>query len=205
MKKIFAFILPLFLFLACSKPQEAKNADENTQKAGGNKKAGIIFFSKTGENYGVGNVKIGNTHKVAMEIARQTNGTLFEIEPVKEYPIGYKECVEVAKKEKASKARPAIKGKMDNIAQYDIIYLGYPNWGNDAPMVVYTFLESYDLKGKQIYPFVTHEGSGIGNSVNALKGTFPDLIFNEGFEIFGHIAQKDAPYLAKAVKIWLDK
>ena len=205
MKKIFAFIIPLFLLLACSNPQGEQKANENTPKMPNDKKVLIVFFSKTGENYGVGNIKIGNTHKVAMEIARQTNGTLFEIRPVQEYPIGYKDCVEVAKKEKASKARPAIKENVKDIAQYDVIYLGYPNWGNDAPMPVYTFLENNNLNGKQVYPFVTHEGSGIGNSVNALKGAFPGLIFNEGFVIFGHIAQNDAAYLEKAVKIWLDK
>lgn len=203
MKKIFALVLPLLLLFACAKPQEAQKTEENTQRAKGNQKALVVFFSKTGENYGVGHIKVGNTHKVAAEIALQINGTLFEIKPVVEYPIGYKDCVEVAKKEKASKARPAIEENVKDIAQYDVIYLGYPNWGNDAPMPVYTFLESHNLNGKQVYPFVTHEGSGIGNSVNALKSAFPGLIFNEGLEIYGHIAQSDAPFVEKTVKNWL--
>lgn len=205
MKKIFTLILPLFLLVACAKPQEEQKVNENTKNVLNNKKILVVFFSKTGENYGVGNIKIGNTHKVATEIAKQTKGTLFEIKPVKKYPDGYKDCVEVAKQEKNSKARPAIKGKVANIAQYDIIYLGFPNWANDAPMPVYTFLESYDLKDKQIYPFITHEGSGIGNTVNSLKETFPGLTFNDGLAIYGHIAQNDAPFVEKTVKNWLNK
>ena len=94
---------------------------------------------------------------------------------------------------------------MEDITSYDIVYLGYPNWGNDAPMPVYTFLESHNLDGKQIFPFVTHEGSGIGNSVNALKEVFPNLVFNEGLAIYGHIAQNDASFVEKAVRNWLNK
>ena len=205
MKKIFAFILPVFLLLACAKPQEGQKINENKESMNKEQKVLVAFFSKTGENYGVGNITVGNTHKVAAEIARQTKGTLFEIKPVKEYPYGYQECVDVAKKEKTNKARPAIKGKVDNMAQYEVIYLGYPNWWNDAPMPVYTFLESYDLTGKQIYPFVTHEGSGIGNTVNFLKEALPNATVNEGLAIYGHIAQKDAPFVENAVKNWLNK
>ena len=207
MKKLLVFILPIFLLFACSKPQEEESkVNENTQKiVNENKKVLVAFFSRTGENYGVGHIKIGNTHKVAEEIARQTNGTLFEIKPVKKYPDGYKDCVETAKEEKTSKARPAIKGKVKNMEQYDIIYLGYPNWWNDAPMPVYTFLESYDFSGKQIYPFVTHEGSGIGNSEQSIKTALPKATVNAGLAIYGHTAQSDAPYVEKAVQNWLNK
>ena len=205
MKKIFALILPVLLLCACAKTPEGQNANENKQNMNKEQKVLVAFFSKTGENYGVGNIKVGNTHKVAEEIARQTNGTLFEIKPVKAYPDGYQACVDVAKEEKTGKARPEITGKVDNMAQYDVIYLGYPNWWNDAPMPVYTFLESYDLHGKQIYPFVTHEGSSIGNTVNSLKEALPYATFNEGLAIYGHIAQNDAPFVEKTVKNWLDK
>lgn len=204
MKLSLTLLLPLLLCIGCTvKEQETVKTEEKHNME--NKKVLVVFFSKTGENYGVGNIKIGNTHKVAEEIARQTNGTLFEIKPVKEYPNSYQDCVDVAKREKTNNDRPAIKGKVKNMEQYDTIYLGYPNWWNDAPMPVYTFLESYDLKGKQIYPFVTHEGSGVGNSVNSLKETFPNLIFDEGLAIYGHIAQNDAPFVEKTIKNWLNK
>jgi len=205
MKKILVVISLLFLLLACAKPQEEQKIKNDAQKMNSNQKVLVVFFSKTGENYGVGNITVGNTHKVAAEIARQTNGTLFEIKPVVEYPIGYKDCVSVAKEEKAKKARPAIKNRVENITDYDVIYLGYPNWGNDAPMPVYTFLENHNLNNKQVYPFVTHEGSGIGNSIDLLKQAFPKLIFNEGLAMYGHIAQSDAPFVEKTVKNWLNK
>ena len=206
MKKLFALILPLFLLFACTKPQEEQTITEQKQNMmNETKKALVVFFSKTGENYGVGNIKIGNTHKVAMEIARQTNATLFEIKPVKPYPDGYKDCVDVAKEEKTNNARPAIKGKVENMAEYDVIYLGYPNWWGDAPMPVYTFLESYDLTGKTIYPFVTHEGSGMGHSEESLKNALPKSEIREGLVIYGHTAQSDAPFVEKSVKNWLNK
>ena len=204
MKLSLTLLLPLLLCIGCTVKEQETAKTEGTHNME-NKKVLVVFFSKTGENYGVGNIKIGNTHKVAEELARQTNGTLFEITPVKEYPNSYQDCVDVAKREKTNNDRPAIKGKVKNMEQYDTIYLGYPNWWNDAPMPVYTFLESYDLKGKQIYPFVTHEGSGVGNSVNSLKETFPNLIFDEGLAIYGHIAQNDAPFVEKTIKNWLNK
>lgn len=205
MKKLFALILPIFLLFACTKPQQEQTITENQTMENENKKVLVVFFSKTGENYGVGNIKIGNTHKVAMEIARQTNGTLFEIKPVKPYPDGYQDCVDVAKEEKTNNARPVIKGKVENMAQYDIIYLGYPNWWGDAPMPVYTFLESYDLTGKTIYPFATHEGSGLGRSEEMLKQALPKSEIKEGLAIYGHIAQNDAPFVEKTVRNWLNK
>lgn len=205
MKKLFALILPIFLLFACTKPQQEQTITENQTMENENKKVLVVFFSKTGENYGVGNIKIGNTHKVAMEIARQTNGTLFEIKPVKPYPDGYQDCVDVAKEEKTNNTRPAIKGKVENMAQYDIIYLGYPNWWGDAPMPVYTFLESYDLTGKTIYPFATHEGSGLGRSEEMLKEVLPKSTLKEGLAIYGHIAQNDAPFVEKTVRNWLNK
>ena len=206
MRKIFALIFLLFLLLACSKPQQEPTPAEVKQNMENEiKKVLVVFFSKTGENYGVGNIKIGNTHKVAMEIARQTNGTLFEIKPVKPYPDGYKECVDVAKEEKTNNARPAIKGKVSNMADYNVIYLGYPNWWGDAPMPVYTFLESYDLTGKTIYPFATHEGSGMGHSEENLQKALPGTEIKEGLAIYGHTAQSDAPFVEKTVKNWLNK
>ena len=76
--------------------------------------------------------------------------------------------VEQAKEEQKRKERPALAGKIENLAAYDTIFIGYPNWWADMPMVVYTFLESYDLSGKTVIPFNTHGGSGFSNTISTI-------------------------------------
>ena len=96
------------------------------------KKVLVAFFSHTGENYAVGNITKGNTHIIAEMIAEATGGRLFEIVPIKEYPKTYDACVEVAKKEKAAGARPAVK---DNIAveDYEVVFIAIPTGGEICP------------------------------------------------------------------------
>jgi len=201
MKTILSLLLSFCLFAACAKVEETKPQAENLKQEP--KKVLVAFFSKTGDNYGVGSIKVGNTHKVAQEIARQTNGTLFEIEPVKPYPDAYKACKDVAEEEFKNNARPKIKGYVEDMEEYDTIYLGFPIWWGDAPMPVYTFLEKYNFNGKQIYPFATHEGSVMGHSESALKKALPKSTVHKGLAIYGHTAQKDVRFVENAVKNWL--
>lgn len=98
----------------------------------------------------------GNTRHVAQHIATLTGGTLFSIEPQKPYPTEYTPCTEVAKAEKENDARPAIKGTVDEWEQYDTIFIGCPVWWWTAPMIINTFAESYDFKGKTVIPFCTY-------------------------------------------------
>ena len=102
----------------------------------------------------------GNTQYVAEQIAKQTGGTLFRIEPVKPYvkpyPTEYTPCTEVAKKEKEDNARPAIKNKVEDWDSYDTVFIGCPVWWWTAPMIINTFTESYDFKGKTVIPFCTY-------------------------------------------------
>lgn len=111
----------------------------------------------------------GNTEVIADIIAENVNADIIEIVTTDAYPSDYDGTVDQAKEEKNEDARPALATQIDNIENYDIILLGYPNWWGTIPMPVYTFLEEYDLSGKTIIPFVTHEGSGIGNSVLDIK------------------------------------
>lgn len=119
-----------------------------------------VYFSKAGENYSVGEVQDGNTARLAKLIAKTTGSDIAEIIPENEYPMDIKTLTEVSKQEFESKARPVLKDNPD-ISGYDEIYLGTPVWWADMPMVVYTFLESQDFKGKTIHPFITHEGMGL--------------------------------------------
>ena len=166
----------------------------------------VIYFSHTGENYSVGVIQEGNTAKVAKEIARQTGAAIWELKEAEPYPVKYNDCIDRAKKELQSKARPAFQGNPPDLTAYDTIYLGYPNWWGDAPMVVYTFLEKAKIDGKTILPFCTHEGSGLGSTARYLAKAFPKAKFNQdGLAIYGHVAQKDADAVKSAVEGWLKK
>ena len=169
-------------------------------------KAIVIYFSHTGDNYSVGVIQEGNTAKVAKEIARQTGAAIWEIKEAEPYPVKYNDCIARAKKELQSKARPAFQGTAPDLAGIDTIYIGYPNWWGDAPMVVYTFLEKAKVDGKTILPFCTHEGSGLGSTARSIARAFPKAkVEQNGLSIYGHVAQKDADAVKSAVEGWLKK
>jgi flavodoxin len=117
------------------------------------------------------NLPVGNTEVVAKMIQEKTGSDLFRIEPVNAYPNDYTETTDAAREELRTKARPKITGTVENIGSYDLIFLGYPCWWGTMPMPVFTFLEGYDLSGKTIAPFCTHEGSGLGHSVADIRKT----------------------------------
>ena len=195
MKKFFALILLAGLFVL--------SFGESKAFAQGN--ILVAYFSRTGEEYNVGNITKGNTHIIAEIIARQTGGTLFEIKPVKSYPVNYKECTKVASSEKAVKARPALANTVENFDNYGVIFVGFPIWYGDMPMPVYTFLESYDFTGKTIIPFCTHGGSGLSSTDQQITLTCPGAKLLQGFEIRGSVAQKDFNQAESKVAEWLKK
>ena len=164
----------------------------------------VVYFSHTGENYAVGNITEGNTAKVAKVIAAKTGSALYEIKEAKPYPANYKACVDLAKREVQSNARPEIKGALPDLKEYTVIYLGYPNWWGDAPMIVYTFLEKAGVAGKTIIPFCTHEGSGLGSTARKLAKAVPNAkVEQNGLSLRGVTAQRDAAATEQAVTEWL--
>ena len=166
-----------------------------------NKKVLVAYFSRVGEQYSVGNITEGNTAIIAKMIANKTGGDLFEIKVKNDnYPKGYTELTEYAKAEMNQNARPEIVGKVDNFEQYDTIFIGFPIWWGDKPMPVYTFLDSYDFKGKTIIPFCTHEGSGYCGE-QGMANTGAKII--KGLAIYGHTAQNDRIEAEKQVTQWL--
>ena len=102
----------------------------------------------------------GKTRKVANMIASKLQADCFEIETIREYPDDESQCIEVARVEYNGNVRPALRGGLPDMDQYDTLVIGFPNWHDTCPMAVLTFLEGYDITGKTVYPFVTHEGSG---------------------------------------------
>lgn len=126
---------------------------------------------------------LGNTQYMAQVIAENTNSDIFRIEPSIPYPTDHTTLVNQASEEKQDKARPAIKNEIENLDKYDTIYIGYPNWWGDMPMILYTFFESYDFSGKTIITFNTHGGSGFSNTVSTIRSLEPDATVVEGLSI----------------------
>lgn len=119
----------------------------------------------------------GTTAKAAKEVADATGGTLYEIAPVQPYTeadLDYENKDSRSAKENADPSlRPEIKLGLD-VAPYDTVYLGFPVWWDKAPLVVYTFLDSYDFAGKKIVVFATSHSSGLTPSFDALKAAYPN-------------------------------
>lgn len=185
----------LFVSASCSGNKSQNQTKEeskmkNDTLAGSPAKSGgktlIVYFSHAGENYSVGNIKVGNTKLVADEIAKVTGGDEFEIVAEKSYDMPYRRLTEVAQEEAENNELPAFKGEVKDISQYDTVFVGGPIWWGTYPRVMFTFFKKYDLGGKTIIPFTTHEGSGLGNVVGDLKGLYPTAKVTNAFAIAGH-------------------
>ena len=164
----------------------------------------IACYSRADENYFGGKIQtieVGNTEKVAHMMAEVIGADLFKIEQKVPYAKKYKTCTEEAKRDKDNNLRPELLALPKNLDEYDEIYLGYPNYWGTMPMAVFTFLESFNWEGKVIYPFCTHEGSGLGNSVSDIVSVAKGAIVKKGLAIVGSkvaIAKED-------IKQWLMK
>lgn len=170
-------------------PESGVSAESETEPDGaGGSNALVVYFSWS-----------GNTENVANAIAEQTAADVFEIVPEEAYTSDYNALLDIAAEEKESGARPAIAGSIEDIAQYDVIYVGFPNWWSDMPMILYTFFDSYDLSGKMIAPFCTSGGSGLSNTVNSIKELEPDAEVLEGL----HVGSSSASNPGNAVSDWL--
>ncbi len=151
---------------ACAQDKGEKNMQS------GNKPL-VVYFSAT-----------GTTAKAARTIAEVTGGTLYELVPQQAYTSADLDWNGSQSRSSAEmnnpQARPALKDTKLDILAYDMIFIGYPIWWNQAPRIINTFIENHDLKGKTLVPFATSGGSGISNSVNELKKAYPDLEWQNG-------------------------
>lgn len=156
------------------------------------KKCLIAYFSHPGKNYVSGNIVnllVGNTERAAKVVQKITRADIHRINTVKPYPSDYKETVAIARNEQRNDARPALRGEVEDMEQYEIVFLGYPNWCSTMPMAVWNFLESYDFSGKTIIPFCTHEGSGLGRSLEDIHKLCPDAKLGKGVALLGTTIQ----------------
>lgn len=143
----------------------------------------------------------GHTENVANVIAEQTGADIFEIIPQTPYSDDYNTLLDLAQEEQSNDARPIISGSIANINQYDIVYVGFPIWWGDMPMLLYTFFDTYDLSGKTIVPFCTSGGSGLSNTVNTITELEPDATVLAGL----HIGSSSASEPGDAVSEWLNE
>ena len=187
-----------------SDSQNTESEGSSSDDSSTNSNILVVFFSHTGENYSVGVIEKGNTHIIADMIAEETGGDMFEIQPVNPYPDTYDACTDVAKKEQNENARPEFVGSVDNMDQYDTVFIGYPIWWGDLPMVVYTFLESYDFSGKTVIPFCTHEGSGLSGTNRSIESTCSGATVLDGLAIRGSVAQNQQDTARSDVSKWLE-
>ena len=127
---------------------------------------------------------LGNMQYMAMTIQEAIGGELFRIETKEKYPLEHETLVNQAKEEQNEEVRPELATHIENVEQYDIIFLGYPNWWGDMPQPLYTFLKEYDFSGKTIIPFNSHGGSGFSNTIEEIKKLQPNAtVKDDGLSI----------------------
>lgn len=160
----------------------------------------IAFYSRADENYVNGMLRkldIGNTELAAGIIQELTGADIFKIEQIQPYSADYNECIEQAQADQRRDARPELKGYPETIEDYDTIYLGFPNYWGTMPMTVFTFLNHFDFSQKIIKPFCTHEGSGMGNSVDDIRKLCPSANVEKGLAIKGSSVERSKSDIEK--------
>lgn len=197
-KKIMALIVAIIILailggiafiVTTNRGNEIGNNTLNTQTNDNNTNATNIDDKETTSN--AENVLVlyfshtGNTENVANFIHEAVGGDIIKLEPINAYTDDYNTLLDVAQEEQRNDARPEIATKIDNIDEYDTIFLGYPNWWGDMPMIIYSFLDEYDLSGKTIAPFCTSGGSGLSGTPRTIQNQEPNATVTEGLAVSG--------------------
>ena len=144
----------------------------------------------------------GNTAKMAEWIQEYVGGDVFPIVVTEPYPDNYEECMDRAADEKAENARPVLTEHLDNMDDYDVVFLGFPNWWSTAPMAVFSFLEEYDFSGKKVIPFCSHGTGGVASSVRDITTSLPEnVIVPESIGIY----RADINGAQSQIEEWLAK
>lgn len=194
MKKLFLISLLFFAMMnvvaACS---NSNNSPEDEPIVTGDGKMLIVYFSypepdgvdasSGASRLVINNAVVGSTEFLANVIEEATGADVFRIETARQYPASHEPLVAQARQELDNGVRPALATRIENLEQYDIIFIGYPNWWGDMPMPLYTFLESYDFKGKTLVPFNSHGGSGLSETIDSIRNLQPEATVTNGFSV----------------------
>ena len=166
------------------------------------KKALVVYFSYIGDTLNVGIVKEGNNEFIAKYIGEYLKADLFRLEDPTKYPENFQKMKEFAKNLKYAKKRPKSKSGYPDLEKYDIIFLIYPIWNDDIPMVVHTFIETNDFTNKTLIPLCTHESSGICNTYQYIKDFIVEAkVIATDFSMLGTEARK--PIAKTTIENWL--
>lgn len=186
-------------------------ATENTVTLQAGSKVLVTYFTwpepdgtdaNTGASRTISNGKLyGNTEYIAHIISEATGGDLFAIKTERSYPTPHKSLIEVAKQEAEAKQHPKLTTHISNMKDYDIIFVGYPNWWYDMPMAIYSFFDEYDFSGKTIIPFVTHGGSRFSQSVETITGIEKNAKVIKG----PSVSSGNVPEARESVVKWLEE
>lgn len=223
MKKIFSILMVftlLFSLAACSNSTTNESSSYPTQQSGDQSSALVEESNNQGDaaessepndsstpaETGSKSLVVyfswsGNTENVAKSIQSQTDSDIFEIVPATPYSDDYDTVLDLAQEEQRNNARPEISEDIENMEQYDVVYVGYPNWWGDMPMILYTFFDTYDLSGKTVALFCTSGGSGLSGTVNEVKSLEPNATVTQGL----HIGSGSSSNPDNAVSEWLNE
>ena len=200
MKKIISLFMALAMVLslaACSTnqstgestPEESSSqTNESTPTSSNTNGKNLVVYFSMPDNVDDSTVVIdgetlGNTQYMAYVIQETVGADIFRIEPETPYPTDHDKLVDLAKEEQNDNARPKIKDMIENFDTYENIFVGYPNWWGDMPMILYSFFDEYDFSGKTIIPFNTHGGSGFSDTISTIKGLEPNAEVLDGKSI----------------------
>ena len=145
----------------------------------------------------------GNVAQLAQWIGSETGGDLFSIQITEPYPADWDGCLSRANEEKANDTHPALSQTVENISEYDTIFLGYPNWWYSCPMAIHSFIDAHDLSGKQIYLFCSHGTGGLAGSVRDITAALPESAVVSD-NIF-HVNQDDTASAKEDLQNWLNE
>lgn len=195
-------------------PQQPQNSPTQPIKtvADGNKgKSLVVYFSvpetdgvdaSSGASRLISNGKVtGNTEYVASVISQATNSDIFEIETAHTYPGSHKELIDAAKIEIDTNARPKLTTHIENLKEYDVVFIGFPNWWYDMPMPLYSFFDEYDFSGKTIVPFCTHGGSRFSGAIKTIRELEKNATVLDGYAI----ARDRVPDSKDSILKWLER
>jgi flavodoxin len=174
-------ITAMCLLSGCSMAQ-VPSTDKKASQQISDRKTLIVFLSRT-----------KNTKAIAEIIHKNVGGELVELELEKPYPENYQAIVDRVVKENETGFLPPLKTKIENIAKYDIVFVGFPTWGMQLPPPMKSFLRQHNLSGKTVIPFNTNAGYGVGSSFQTVKDLCPNSKILEGFSTKGGI-ERDGVY-----------
>lgn len=216
MKKIISVILAaamIFSLGACSnpEPENTSGSDESAPVQDNSGKNVLVAYFSWAENAtdteGVDAtaspsvIAPGNVQQLAGWVSEETGGDLFSIQVTDSYPADWDECLDRANDERGDDARPELKSAVQDIGQYDTVFLGYPNWWYGVPMALLTFLEENDLSGKEVYLFCSHGTGGLANSVEILTEALPDATISDNiFDCY----EEDASSSESDIREWVN-